>query len=127
MAKKKAKQIEHAEVVQRFAARLREVRSSRGLTQAELARAAHVTASYVWRLESAGAAPGIDLVSRLAAALGTTVHDLLPATESVETLDLLRERAKTLFDGLLQTADRETLLMLCPLLARLGESPTRRR
>jgi transcriptional regulator with XRE-family HTH domain len=127
MAKKKTQKIEHAEVVQRFAARLREVRSSRGLTQAELARAAHVTASYVWRLESAGAAPGIDLVSRLAIALGTTIQDLLPATESLETLNVLQERARTLFDGLVKTADRETLLMLCPLLARLGESPTRKR
>jgi transcriptional regulator with XRE-family HTH domain len=127
MAKKKTQKIEHAEVVQRFAARLREVRSSRGLTQAELARAAHVTASYVWRLESAGAAPGIDLVSRLAIALGTTIHDLLPATESLETLNVLQERARTLFEGLVKIADRETLLMLCPLLARLGESPTRKR
>ena len=127
MAKKRLEQIEHAEIVQRFAARLREVRSSRGLTQAELARAAHVTASYVWRLESCGAAPGIDLVERLASALGTTVDDLLPAADSPDTHHVLRQRAKTLFEGLIQSADRETLLMLCPLLARLGESPTRKR
>lgn len=124
---KKSRPIDHAEIVQNFAARLREVRCSRGLTQAELARAARITASYVWRLESAGAAPGIDLVARLAAALGTNVHDLLPATESPETIGVLQERATTLFDGLIKTADRETLLMLCPLLARLGESPTRKR
>ena len=127
MTKKKIQKIEHAEIVQHFAARLREVRCSRGLTQAELARQAHVTPSYVWRLESAGAAPGIDLVSRLAAALGTNIHDLLPETASVETVPVLQERARTLFDGLIETADRETLLMLCPLLARLGESPTRKR
>ena len=47
------------EIVRLFAARLREVRHSRGMTQADLARRAHVTTSYVGRLESGGAAPGI--------------------------------------------------------------------
>jgi len=119
--------IQHAEIVERFSARLRELRSSRGLTQVELARKAGVTASYVWRLESGGAAPGIDLVERLATALGTTVHDLLPTTVAPETVVVLRDQARKLFEGLLESADRETLLMLNPLLARLGESPTRRR
>lgn len=127
MVKKKNQKIEHADIVQHFAARLREVRCSRGLTQAELARQAHLTPSYIWRLESAGAAPGIDLVSRLAVALGTSIHELLPETESVETASVLQERAKALFEALIKTADRETLLILCPLLARLGESPTRKR
>jgi len=119
--------IQHAEIVERFSARLRELRSNRGLTQVDLARKAGVTASYVWRLESGGAAPGIDLVERLATALGTTVHDLLPATVAPETQVVLRDQARKLFEDLLGSADRETLLMLNPLLARLGESPTRRR
>src|SRR5262249_15386250 len=37
--------IRHAEIVRLFAARLRELRHSRGLTQAELASQAHVTVS----------------------------------------------------------------------------------
>jgi transcriptional regulator with XRE-family HTH domain len=126
MAKRKAR-IQHAEIVGRFAVRLRELRHSRGLTQAELGREAKITASYVGRLESGGAAPGIDLVARLAEALGTTAHDLLPSEGPPDTEAVLRERAQKLFDELLKTADRETLQMLVPLLARLGESPTRRR
>lgn len=126
MPKRKPK-IRQAEIVERFAARLSEVRHSRGMTQAELARAAHVTASYVWRLESGGAAPGIDLVEWLAVALGTTANDLLPASAPPDTLPVLQDRAKKLFEELLKTAARETLLMICPLLARLAESPTRRR
>ncbi len=126
MARKKTR-IQHAEIVRLFAARLREVRTSRGMTQAELARQAHVTATYIWRLESAGASPGIDLVDRLAKALGTTATDLLPTTAPPDTLAHLRAQARSLFNHLLQNADRETLLMLCPLLARLGESPTRNR
>ena len=63
----------------------------------------------------------------LAAALGTTVADLLPDESPTETVPMLKDRARKLFDDFLATADRESLLMLCPLLARLGESPTRRR
>jgi transcriptional regulator with XRE-family HTH domain len=124
MAKRK-RRIEHAEVVRLFAARLRELRHSRGLTQAELARQAHVTTSYIGRLEAGGAAPGIDLLDRLAKALGTTGQDLLPAVPSPDTLAVLREQAQRLFASLLQAADRETLLMLNPLLARLNESMNR--
>jgi transcriptional regulator with XRE-family HTH domain len=127
MAKKRKARIEQAENVRLFAARLRELRRSRGMTQAELARQAQITASYVWRLESGGAAPGIDLVDRLARALGTTTHDLLPTSAAPDTLAVLQAQARSLFDALLQSADRETLQMVVPLLARLGESPTRNR
>jgi transcriptional regulator with XRE-family HTH domain len=126
MAKKKPT-IRQAEIVELFAARLREVRSSRGLTQAELARAAKIAVSYVWKLESAAAAPGIDLLARLASALGTTPPDLLPAAAQPDSTVMLRDQARKLFDDLLENADQPTLLMLCPLLARLAESPTRRR
>src|SRR5258708_16411068 len=126
MPRRKAR-IEHAQVVHRFAARLREVRRSRGMTQAELARQAHVTESYVWRLESAGAAPGIDLVDRLAKSLGTTTTDLLPTTTPPDTLAFQREQAPSLFENLLQRADRDLLMMLNPLLARLVESASRRK
>jgi transcriptional regulator with XRE-family HTH domain len=103
------------------------LRSSRGLTQVELARRAHVTASYIWRLGSGGASPGIDLVERLATALGTTLSDLLPAGAAPDTYAVLVERARELFEALLAKADRETLLMLNPLLARLAEAAPRTR
>lgn len=120
MAKRRKVRVEQDEIVKLFAGRLREVRRSRGLTQSELSRKAHVTASYIWRLESAGASPGIDLVARLATALGTTSHDLIPETAPPDTTMVLRDRARGLFDSLLTVSDRETLLMLNPLLARLA-------
>ncbi|WP_417376753.1 helix-turn-helix domain-containing protein [Gimesia maris] len=126
MAKKKT-QIRHAEIVSLFGARLRELRRSCGLTQAQLAQAARLTPSYVGRLEAGGASPGIDMVQRLADALNTTVHDLLPTEKSPDTEAALKKRSTELFNALLKSADRETLLMLVPLLARLGESPTRRK
>src|SRR5439155_8017990 len=101
MAKRRKARIEQDEVVRLFATRLREVRRSRGMTQLELSRRAQVTVSYVWRLESGGAAPGIDLVARLARALGTTTHDLTPVTAPPDTTAVLREQSRGLFDALL--------------------------
>lgn len=126
MAKRK-KRVQQAEIVQLFAARLRELRSSRGMTQLELAERARITVSYVWRLESGGTGPGVDLVDRLAQALGTTVADLLPTAVSPETMTVLQDQAKRLFNRLLNAADKETLLMLNPLLARLADSVARSR
>jgi transcriptional regulator with XRE-family HTH domain len=126
MAKRRGK-IEHDAIVRLFGARLRELRHSRGMTQAQLAERAQVTVSYVGRLEAGGAAPGIDLVGRLASALGATAAELLPAAEAPDTLAMLRSQARGLFDELLAGADRETLLMLTPLLARLVEGLSRSR
>jgi transcriptional regulator with XRE-family HTH domain len=114
-------------IVRRFGARLREVRLSRGMTQAQLAEKAQVTTTYIGRLEGGGAAPGIDLVERLATALATTVADLLPASDPPETMELLRSQTKGLVGTLLEKADRETLLMLNPMLARIVESLSKSR
>lgn len=127
MPRRRKTRIRQAAIVQLFASRLRELRRSRGLTQAELARQAQVTVTYIGRLEAAGAAPGIDLVDRLAKALGTTVAELLPTEGPVDTETVLREQAKVLFESLVRLADRDTFLMLNPLLARLLESLARSR
>ena len=66
-------------------------------------------------------------MDRLAKALGTTAAELLPETASPDTLPILREQARALFEALIKTADRETFLMLNPLLIRLNESPNQRR
>ena len=50
--------IRHDEIVARFGQRLREVRLSRGMSQAELARQAEVTTNYISRLEGGGACTG---------------------------------------------------------------------
>ena len=120
MPRKKQK-IAHAESVRLFAARLREVRLSCGMTQAELAHKGRVSEAYIGRLERAEGAPGIDLVDRLARALGTTSADLLPTMAPADTLGVLRERARSLFEGLMKKADRETLLLLNPLLRLLAD------
>jgi transcriptional regulator with XRE-family HTH domain len=113
-------------IVRRFAVRLREIRLQCGMTQAELARRAKVSVTYVSQLESADAAPGIDLVDRLARALGAAAADLLPAAEPPDNLAVLQEQAQRLFQELHRAADRETYLLLNPFLAHLVEAAAKR-
>ncbi len=124
MARRKAKK--HEEVVRLFAERLRESRRLRGFTQAALAEAAEISVTYISQLERGETAPGIDLVARLAVALGTTAGELLPAAVPPETAEVLREQAERLFDQLRQVGDREAFQVLNPLLALLVESARKR-
>src|SRR5437764_909689 len=116
-----------AEVVRLFAEKLRELRRSLGMTQAELARRAEVSVTHLSELENAEIAPGIDLVDRLARALGAAIADLLPSATPPEPLPFLREQAERLFDTLLERGDRETFLRLNPFLALLVEAASKRR
>src|SRR4051812_12532828 len=100
--KPKPVSIEHAAIVRRFGERLRELRTQAGFTQEQLAENAQVTASYVGRLERGGAAPGIDLVERLAKALGVKVSELLPEQENPQTVEVMRHQARALFDQLMK-------------------------
>jgi transcriptional regulator with XRE-family HTH domain len=58
-------------------ARLRTIRESRSLTQAQLARKAHVPRTYVSRIEHAHLLPGLGVAQRLADALGVGLLDLV--------------------------------------------------
>jgi transcriptional regulator with XRE-family HTH domain len=109
--------IQHPPVVFRFAARIRELRRERGLTQQELADRAGLTSTYLSRLESAGAAPGIDLVDRLATALGTSIHDILPLADPPDMRVGLRQEAERLLGSL--DEDQESLRTLVQVLAVL--------
>ena len=119
---KPKKRIEHDPIVARFGQRLREIRASRGMTQAQLAETAQVTTSYITRLESGTSAPGIDLVARFASALGTEIADLLPTAAPPDDIAVLRRQAQKLFDALLTTEDRQTLSLINQFLARLAET-----
>lgn len=116
--------IKHDDVVKRFGETLRTLRRSRGMTQVQLAEKAEVTVGYLSRLESAGGgAVGLDLLARLAAALGATVAELIQ--EAVNPADpdaVLQAQVRALADALARTADRDTLLLAAQLLARLSQA-----
>ena len=54
-------------------------REKRGLTQGALAQAAAISPSHLSEIERKQKGPSIDVLQRIAAALGATVNDLLPA------------------------------------------------
>ncbi len=122
MAKAKKQEIQHDEVVARFAARLRQKRLDRGFTQAELAEAAQTSPAYLGRLERGGAAPGVDLVAKLASALGCKIAELLPDEDEPDAAAVLRDRARTLFDELVETDDQAALSLLVQFMSRLSQT-----
>jgi len=125
MPSRKKHKIKHAEVVRRFAVKLKEVRLSRGLTQAQLAEKAHVTVSYLSRLESEGSSPGLDLLDRLAKALAVTIAELVQEMAPPDPIHLIQEQARRLIESIIESGSRDTLSVLLPLLARLAESASR--
>jgi transcriptional regulator with XRE-family HTH domain len=126
MGNKRKASIKHDEVVERFAHRLRELRVERGMTQAELAQKASVTTTYVSKLESAGSAPGLDLLQNLATALGVGITELVPISSPEDNSAVAREQARKLFDALMKAADQQTLALLNPFLALLVEAAGKR-
>ena len=115
-------QIKQDPIVTAFAERLRELRAARGLTQKQLAGAAKVTLSYVSKLESAGAAPGLDLMQRLATALGVEISDFLP---KVAMGDLVEQKAsaRRLLEEIISKSGDQTLAAIIALLVRMSNSP----
>lgn len=126
MGKRKPR-IQQVEIVRQFGARLRELRQARDTTQADLAREAQVALSHYSKLEKGESAPGLDLLDRLARALGTTIPDLLPQPPTTVDANSLRDQVKKVFESVLPEAGPETLGMLEVFLSRLAESPSSKR
>ncbi len=123
--KPRLKRIKHAEIVTGFGERLRALRLASGLSQAELASKAQVHWTYIGRLEHGQAAPGLDLIERLAKAFNTSVMDLIP-TGGADPIPFLHERARTRFESILQRGDRSTLGVLNAILTMMDDSMSRR-
>lgn len=119
---KRKKIVEHAEVVQQFGVRLRELRLARDITQADLAEKAQVALSHLSKLEKGEAAPGLDLLDRLAKALNTTISDLLPRPSASADSGDQKEQVRIAFEVILSRAGGETLEMVRVFLSRLAES-----
>lgn len=80
----------------RLGARIRELRNEAGWTQGELARRAMIDRSYVSLVENARTEPSLDVLERIAGALGLRVTELLIEATSLpdeRISDLLRDWA----------------------------------
>ena len=114
--------------VSAFAGRLRELRQRRGLSQARLAAKAAVNLSYYNKLERAEAEPGLELIGRLAEALGIPISDLVSVEASKrEPLPALRSLARENFERAIQKGSGQELAMMTMLGALLDSALSRNR
>lgn len=115
------KRIRHAEIIIGFAERLRHLRHSSGLTQAELASRAGVHWTYIGRLEHGLAAPGLDLLDRLAISLHCPITDLLPVP-AIDPMPFLQDQARSRLESILSRGDRSFLGVLNTMLAMMDDT-----
>src|SRR5690242_20080263 len=115
--------VRQAGIVQAFAERLKAIRTACGLTQRDLADKAHLTLTYISRLEAGASAPGIDTLDQLARALQVAATELLPTAAAASSVEAQREQVRRLFEAVLSRAGPDTLSMLHALLSRVAESP----
>lgn len=96
--------------------RIRSLRLARGLTQAQLAELAQVSRQLVGAVEADRHLPRVDAAARLAAALSTTVEELL-AQGTREVVGVVEEPA----EGALVRIGRVRNQLVCVPAARSGE------
>ena len=84
-----------------LAAKLKELRKKRKLSQAALAKEADISKAYLWQLENEeDKQPSAEILYRLATALGVTIADLLDKPVRIASLDSvdIPETLKELMD-----------------------------
>ena len=124
MARKK--KIEHDQIVKAFAERLREHRRRMGMSQHSLATTANVNVGYLGKLERAEAAPGLDMVGRLAHALGIAPTELIAIDGTPTGLNTLKTQVKRKVDQILSREDMPALQSLSVLLGLVDNALARR-
>ena len=107
MARKRIKQ---PEIVVAFAGRLRQARRSMGMSQQDLSFKAHVNTGYVGKLERAESAPGLDMIGRLAEALGVDPIKLIAANRAKpEDVSTIKSQVRKQVEKLLTRDDAPAL------------------
>ncbi|MCZ7646225.1 MAG: helix-turn-helix domain-containing protein [Planctomycetota bacterium] len=114
------------EVVRQFGRKVRELRLARGLSQRTLAQKAGFSFSYATRLERGDAEPGLELVVRIAQALGATPHELIQAAPT-DPWPELAAQARQRLNAILERQDRDALAVILPVLALAEDASARRR
>jgi transcriptional regulator with XRE-family HTH domain len=122
----RTKTIRHDPIVVRFAERLREQRRTLGLSQQELAFRAHVNVGYLGKLERGEAAPGLDMVGRLAQALSVSPTKLVGDADGAPVLATLKAQVRKKVDQFLSREDVPAIQSLAVLLALVDNALARR-
>jgi transcriptional regulator with XRE-family HTH domain len=126
LKRRKLVQLKHRDIVSRFAGKLKAVREERKVSQRQLASLAQIHPSYLTRLEAGRSAAGIDLVEKLATALGVTLADLLP-TERVDRSHALKREVRSKTEAIMADAEEGDLALLSSLLSVFQRGLSRRR
>lgn len=104
------KRIQQPEIVQRFAECLRETRKRLSMSQQDLAFKAHVNTGYIGKLERAESAPGLDMVGRIAEALGVEAVSLVAGLQiKKESISTVKAQVRKQVDRLLTREDSTAL------------------
>lgn len=120
------KRIEHHSIVQRFAINLRILRRELGMSQQALAFKALVTPSYIGKLERSEAAPGLDMVGRLAEALGVAPESLVAGEKSTPSANpVIREQILRYAKKLVGRTDDQSLQAIAVVLSLLENALAR--
>lgn len=123
------RRIRHHPLVKVFADRVRERRRALGLSQQALAEKAALNPAYLGRLERGEVSPGLDMLARVAEALGCAPAQLI-ATEADTPADggkLAAALAEGAFTKVAARRDPAVLQSLAVLLAAVDEGLSRRR
>jgi transcriptional regulator with XRE-family HTH domain len=121
------KRIQHHPIVAAFALKLRTLRSERGLSQQALAVRAHVNVGYVGRLERGEAAPGLDLLARLAETLGVEPVRLIEGAGGMVSMAELEQELRAKMQRLLGRHDQAAVRSLGVVVGLMDNALARRR
>jgi transcriptional regulator with XRE-family HTH domain len=115
------------QVVKQFAARVRQERLRLSLSQYELAKRAEVSAGYLARLERGETGPGLDVITRLALALGIDPRDMLGApVEPDDALELARGQVAKSVRAVMEHGDLGTVQALALVCKSVEQMVARR-
>ena len=95
--------------------RIKEIRKSRKMTQAELAEFINVDSKYISRIETSNGSPSLELLEKIACALKVEIKDLFDVSH-IKTKDCLDLEIKRMLP-LLNNKDTATIFHLVRFLS----------
>jgi transcriptional regulator with XRE-family HTH domain len=121
------KVISHAPVVKHVAAHIKAARKQRALSQAELARRAGISLSYLARVELGRSSIGVDMLGRIADAIGVPPDSLLRGVSVTEDSASLKQDIENRLLSVLKFDDDATNRSLLMILNHCFQSLSRQR
>lgn len=126
-AKKKVR-LKHHPIVGSFGLALRDARKKAGFSQHELARQAHINIGYIGKLERGEAAPGLDMVARLAESLSVQPADLIATVgASTNSFEVAKNQLLKKINSVISRADIPTIQALALIAAHADSALARNR